>query len=392
MADIARIVVVGAGHMGRMTMELIARHLPGVRFHVIDRDTDALQATCKALGDKASTVQADFLREGLPPLPDADLVVNFAGPFYAGADFVARAAVGAGLPYVDICDDAEGTRAMLELGEAAENAGVAVVTGAGNSPGMSNVLARHLLDADQSVDGIRVVWVVREDDPGGLAPLRHMLHMAVVPCPIWDDGAEAVSAGFTPKTARTYLLPEPVGDVVAFDTSHPEPLTLPRAYPRLRHASCQGALLPQWSNDAFSMLGRLGFGDPTLRVDIDGQSIDPTEVLWKVLWARHSSRPELKRNCLTAVQVQGLRGDEIRATATILDDHAMVRTTGIGAATAVVRLLEAPAPAGAWGTEILDPEPTLHIFHQIADSVGAIRDGVQFAYPIPTPESNHHAC
>jgi lysine 6-dehydrogenase len=381
MADSARIVVVGAGHMGRMTMELIARHVPAVRFHIIDRDLDALNTARMALGEKAVTVKADLLRDGIPPLPSADLVVNFAGPFYAAADIVAKAAIDARIPYVDICDDAEGTRAILALGESAEEAGVALVTGAGNSPGMSNVLARRLIDGDQTIDGIRVVWVVREDDPGGLAPLRHMLHMTVVPCPIWDDGAEAVSAGFTPKTARTHRLPEPVGDIVAFDTSHPEPLTLPRAFPHLRHASCQGALLPQWSNEAFSTLGRLGFGDPELRVEIHGRCIDPAEVLWKVLWARHTGRSGLKRDCLTVVQVQALNGDEIASTATLFDDHAMVRTTGIGAATAVLRLLEAPAPAGAWGTEVLDPEPTLTIFHRIANSVDAIRDGVQFAYP-----------
>jgi saccharopine dehydrogenase-like NADP-dependent oxidoreductase len=373
-----RIIVVGAGYMGSMAIDLIAAHLPDARFHVIDRDAAALTAVTERLGERVSTAQSDFLRDGMPPLPPAALVVNFAGPFYAGANTVARAALSAGIPYLDICDDAEGTRAVLDLAAEARTAGIALITGAGNSPGMSNVFARALIERHPDVDGIRVVWAVREDDPGGLAPLRHMLHMAVVPCPIWDQGAPATSAGFTPKTARTHHLPEPVGEVVAFDTSHPEPITLPLAFPHLRHASCQGALLPQWSNDAFSMLGKLGFGDPSLRVDIGGHSVDPTEVLWKVLWARHTNRPDLVRRALTIVQVQGLRGEDIAATATIVDDHAMVRTTGIGAATAAVTLLSHPAPPGAWGTEILDPTPTLTTFHQIAQSAGAIRDGVQF--------------
>jgi saccharopine dehydrogenase-like NADP-dependent oxidoreductase len=374
------IVVVGAGYMGRMSIALIATALPEATFHVIDRDPAALAAVADTLADRATTVQADFLADGLPPLPAAaDVVVNFAGPFYAGANTVATAALAAAIPYVDICDDAEGTRAVLDLDAQARATGIALVTGAGNSPGMSNVFAHALLQRHNDLDGIRVVWVVREDDPGGLAPLRHMLHMAVVPCPIWDDGAATTSVGFSPKTARTHQLPEPVGQVTAFDTSHPEPITLPRAFPQLRHASCQGALLPQWSNDAFSMLGKLGFGDPSLRVQVDGHNLDPTEVLWKVLWARHTARPELTRRCLTIVQVQGLRGDDITATATIVDDHAMVRTTGIGAATAVVSLLQTPAPPGAWGTEILHPTPTLAIFARIAASACAIREGVQFA-------------
>ena len=86
------------------------------------------------------------------------------------------------------------------------------------------------------------------------------------------------------------------------------------------------------------------------------------------------------------MQVQGLRGEDVSATATIVDDHPMVRTTGIGAATAVVSLLQTPAPAGAWGTEILSPTTTLEIFDRIATTAGAIRDGVQFADTL----ANHH--
>lgn len=372
-----QIAVVGAGEMGRMTMDLIQRQSPHARFRVYDRSRISLDRV-RAAFPNAELIECDLLRDGLPGLAGSDLVINFAGPFFAGADAAARAALDVTVPYVDICDDAEGTAAVLELDAEAKAKGIGLVTGAGNSPGTSNVLARALLEEDNTIDGIRVVWVVRDEDPGGLAPLRHMLHMAVVPCPIWQDGAMTTTPGFQPSTARTHQLPEPVGEVTAFDTSHPEPVTLGRRYPHLRHVSCQGALLPRWSNDAFSVLGRIGFGDPTLHVEIDGRSIEPTEVLWRMLWKRYEARQGQPRTCVTVVQVQGLRGDDVTTTATIRDDFSMVRTTGVGAATAALALLAQPAPAGAWGAEILPPDTTLQLFQTVADSIGAVPDGIVF--------------
>src|SRR5699024_2559331 len=166
----------------------------------------------------------------------------------------------AGCDYVDIADDVEGTRSILELNKAATEKDVTLITGAGLSPGVSNWLASDLIQTHPEIDGIQIAWVVHEIDPGGLAPLRHMLHMAVSPCPVWRDGKMIESPGFVPGTAKRYQMPEPVGSVEAYDTAHPEPLTLSQAYPQLRYASCQGALQPAWANAAFSTFGKVGFG------------------------------------------------------------------------------------------------------------------------------------
>jgi saccharopine dehydrogenase-like NADP-dependent oxidoreductase len=298
---------------------------------------------------------------------------------------VARAALAADCVYLDICDDAEGARAVLDLDAEAKAAGVPLITGAGNSPGMSNVMGKQLLCDFPECDGVRVVWVVRDADPGGLAPLRHMLHMAVEPCPIWDEGRVVETAGFVPSTRRDYVLPDPVGAISAFDTAHPEPLTMGRAFPELRHVSVQGALLPNWANDAFSMLGRLGFGYHDVSVDVDGVSVQPDEVLWKLLWARHDRRSGSgAKKGLTCVQTQALRGDTVVATMTIFDDHSMVRTTGLGAATAVLCALEKRPPPGAWGTEVLDAQRALEILADMAEREGALPRGIATEQPTAT--------
>ena len=79
----------------------------------------------------------------------------------------------------------------------------------------------------------------------------------------------------------------------------------------------------------------------------------------------------------TCVQTQALRGDEVCATMTILDDHSMVRTTGLGAATAVLwRARDEARSAGAWGTEVLDADRALEILAELADAEGALPQGI----------------
>jgi lysine 6-dehydrogenase len=372
-----RVAIVGAGEMGRAALAILGRRLPEASFRVFDRDPEQLGAAVEAVPGRVEAEAVEVSPASPPDLGRADAVVNFAGPFYLGSDAVARAALAAGCTYLDICDDIEGARAILALDAAAKDAGVALLTGAGNSPGVSNVMAKRLLELHPECDGVRIVWVVRDSDPGGLAPLRHMLHMAVAPCPAWDGGELVETAGFVPSTARDHELPPPVGHIVAFDTAHPEPLTMSRALPRLQHVSVQGALLPWWANEAFSTLGRIGFGYPDLTVEVGGTEVHPDEVLWRVLWARHEQRAGGgEKPGMTCVQAQALAREEVVATMTVYDDHSMLRTTGLGAAAAALAALESPPAPGAWGTEVLDAERVLTLLGELAATEGALPHGI----------------
>lgn len=384
-----QIALVGAGEMGRAALGILARRLPEARFRVFDRSEASLERARAVAPDRVTALASEIAPDSPPDLDGVDAVVNFAGPFYLGSDTVARAALEARCTYLDICDDVEGAKAILDLDQVAKEAKVALITGAGNSPGISNVIGKRLLELNPACDGIRVVWVVRDADPGGLAPLRHMLHMAVEPCPVWDGGEMTESPGFVPKTAREHQLPEPLGAITAFDTAHPEPLTMSRALPNLRHVSVQGALLPGWANDAFSTLGRIGFGYHDITVEVGGVEIQPDEVLWKVLWARHEKRAGGdEKPGMTCVQVQALRGEEVVATMSVYDDHSMLRTTGLGAAAATLAVLEHPPPGGAWGTEVLDAAATLAVFGELAKAEGALPRGIIEGEPAPVARAN----
>src|SRR4051812_23555204 len=92
-----QLAVVGAGEMGRMSMDLIRRQTPDARFRIYDRSAESL-ARAKASFPDAELIQCDLLEDGLPGLRGSDLVLNFAGPFFAGANVAARAALDEAVP------------------------------------------------------------------------------------------------------------------------------------------------------------------------------------------------------------------------------------------------------------------------------------------------------
>jgi lysine 6-dehydrogenase len=371
---VPRIAVVGLGHMGLSALKILRAARSDASFSVFDRSAQALDRAT-ALGDNVDGQICD-VSEAVPDLRAADVVLNLAGPFFAASDVVARAALASGTTYVDVGDDLEATETILGLDLEAKQAGIALITGAGLSPGVSNWMACRLLDEYPQADGIQIAWATNEPDPGGLAPLRHMLHMAVTPCPVWRDGAWDQSPGFVPSTAASFDFPEPLGNVEAYDTSHPEPLTLSRHFPRLRFASCKGALRPDWANSAFSTLGRIGFGYTDVTVDINGTAVEPAEFLWKMMWARYERRPAERRGSTSAVLVQALSGAEVLGALAITDGEAMARGTGLGAAVAVLAALDAPPAAGAWGPEVLPWTHTLPLFERLAAGAGGFDRGV----------------
>jgi saccharopine dehydrogenase-like NADP-dependent oxidoreductase len=369
------VAVVGVGQMGRSALSILAGHDADMTFVACDRSQESVDAAVAVDPARITGWVGDVVTDELP-LDGVDVVLNLAGPFFVGSDAVARAAIARDVAYVDVGDDVECTDAILALHEDAERAGVSLVTGAGLSPGISNWMASRLLAEHPAADGVEVAWVTHETDPGGLAPLRHMLPMSVSPCPVLRDGTWVDTAGFVPATAGRYVFPEPLGEVEAYDTAHPEPRTLARSFPQLRYARCQGALLPRWANQAFSTLGRIGFGYTDVKVDIGGVLVEPAEFLWKLMWERYSHRPAHERRATTAVLVQVLEGRCVLGGLAITDDEVMSRGTGLGAACAVLTLLEHGAPHGAHGAEVLPYDPALALFERLAERTGGYRDGV----------------
>jgi lysine 6-dehydrogenase len=371
------IALFGTGQMGRSAVAVLSRRLPEARFRLFDISRANLDQAALLVPDRCSSHWLDISRDAID-LAAADIAINFAGPFYQGSNQIAQAALRARVPYIDVCDDAEGTETVLSLHEMAVAAGVPIITGGGLSPGISNWLACKLLAEGPELNGIQIVWITREKDPGGLAVLRHMLHMAVTPCPVWRDGRLEHTKGFVPETAVRFVVPAPFGEIEAYDTAHPEPVTLGRTFPDLKLVECKGSLSPNWANAAFSTLGRIGFGHSEMTVEIGGAEVSPAEVLWKLLWKRHAMSGRGERVSHTQVNVIGLCNGVPRRMASLTDVADMSRGTGLGVASAALTLLEGGASPGATGVETLSHTRGLAIFAELCAAESAFSGGIEW--------------
>lgn len=212
---------------------------------------------------------------------EASVVINTAGPFYKTAVPVARAAVAAGVNYIDICDDYEGTEILFnsKIDKLAREAGITVLTGMGSDPGTNNVLVKWYADRLDRVDEIYLYWVVSIAELAGAA-WDHSLHMTLGKIPQYIDGELVYVEGGTGEVAERFL--EPLGTCHVRYVGHPQPLTLPRYIKGVKNIIIKGALIPLWVDELIKEQKETGLLN-TEPVDLKGTQVIPYDLALK-LW------------------------------------------------------------------------------------------------------------
>ena len=193
----------------------------------------------------------------------SDVVLNCIGPFYRYGPLILRAAIEAGINFVDVCDDLDATLNELALDDAARQAGVSALMGMGNSPGLGNVLVKfcadHLLTQVESVD---IYHIHGGEAVEGPAVIEHRFHAMESDIPMFLDG----------KFVQVRML-EPSGMALAQDTEfrsigtyrvypypHPETITLPRYLKGVKRVTNRGSVLPTEYFEMIMDVIRLGLG------------------------------------------------------------------------------------------------------------------------------------
>ena len=279
------IVIGGLGGMGQgVARDLIKQDkIKRVTLGDINVDPANMQEKLRA-SDKVSLVRVDVNDHAglLDAIREHDVVVNTAGPFYKTAIAVARAAVEAGINYIDICDDYEAVPILFsspEIDEAAKKAGITVLTGMGSDPGTNNVLVKWYANQLDRVDEIHLFWVVSIAELAGAA-WDHSLHMVTGRIPQYIDGKlQYVEGGTGEETAR-FL--EPLGTCVVRYVGHPQPITIPRYIEGVKKVVIKGALIPLWVDELIKQQKETGFLN-TEPVDVKGTQVAPYDLTLK-LW------------------------------------------------------------------------------------------------------------
>jgi saccharopine dehydrogenase-like NADP-dependent oxidoreductase len=185
-----------------------------------------------------------------------DIVLGYAGPFYYFEKPMARAALEAGKPYVSIADDYEAYLDVITLDEEARQKGVHILSGWGNSPGITQALARKGYNSMEDPKRINVHWAAGSNEAAGPANLTHLFNIFHGTTLQTIRGQEVkVQTGGGRKVVR---FPFPMGDLPVFYTGHAESVSIPRNLKGLTEVTLHGGIQPSYIPLLVMLLDKTG--------------------------------------------------------------------------------------------------------------------------------------
>lgn len=388
MADGRVVVLGGGGGIGSVAARTLAQTSDAAEVVVADLSADAASRTVDEVADgRFRSVAVDVTDDASlgAAVDGADVVVNCVGPFYRFGPPTLAAVIDAGVTYVDVCDDLDATRAMLDLDGRARAAGVAALVGMGNSPGLANLFVK--LAAEWFYDelhGAEIMHVHGGEPDEGPAVLKHRIHAMVDDVPLFVDG-EFVDVRMLEESGAAHVRDEEfpgVGTYPVHPYPHPETITLPRAFPTLRRATNLGVVFPLSYFRLTQELVRSGMASDR-PVVVDGMRVTPIDVMVQLL---RRERPRLlaeagvthPAGCLKVV-TSGVKDGEAHSHVFTLSSSAVGAgegtgiPAGIGAVLALRGQLE--GGPGVHAPESAVPvEPLLRLAGEVVGGMG-VADG-----------------
>lgn len=249
----------GAGDMAASMIDLMKSEKGLKKVTIADIDLDKAAGKAADAGPLFDAVRVDSNdREGLVDLMGRgyDVVINYAGPFYRFERPVADAAIDAGVHYISIADDYDAYLEVEKLEEKAKEKNIKVLSGFGNSPGLTQMLAKKGSLTMKTPKGIAVNWGAGANEAVGPANLLHLFHLLSGKTLQWRNGKEEyVPCG---KGKKVVEFPPPIGRLPIFYTGHAESVTLPRNIPGLEYVSVHGGASPVFDIKVVRFLALLG--------------------------------------------------------------------------------------------------------------------------------------
>ena len=191
------LVVGGTGAFGRRLVANLLRTtalgivVAGRNRARVDRlAAEAGPRVCAAMLDVATVTPEAVAALGVVAVVDA------AGPYQGGDTRLARAAIAAGVHYLDLADARDHVAGFAALDGAARAAGVVALTGASSTPALSNAVLDRLTAGWTRVDRVDVALSPGNQAPRGLAVMRSILSYAGRPMRVFDGGVWRTAPGW----------------------------------------------------------------------------------------------------------------------------------------------------------------------------------------------------
>jgi NAD(P)-dependent dehydrogenase (short-subunit alcohol dehydrogenase family) len=204
------VLVIGAGGVfGSRLAEGLLRHGFGVAVAGRDRaraETVAARLRTAfpdgsvrvAVMNTATLTAADLKVTG------AAVVADMAGPFQGAEPTTARAAVAAGLHYVDLADGRDFVKAFPALDDAARATGVVALTGCSSTPALSNAVLDRLTEGWREVVCVEAAISPGARAPKGLSVMQAILSWLGRPVMVFDGGVWTMRRGWSGLYRRDF--------------------------------------------------------------------------------------------------------------------------------------------------------------------------------------------
>lgn len=204
-------MLVGAtGAFGERLAEGLVRN--GIAVIAVARSGPPLQRVLQRLGPQVSIEQRSRDRIDLNYLqtlrshhPDLFAVADASGPFQGSDLTLPRAAIAAGLHYVDLADARDFVGNISALDGIARAADVAVMAGASSTPALSHAVLDTLVADARAIIAVDVSIAPGNRAPRGLSVVRSILSTVGQPIRVFRGGRWTSVAGWT--LDKTITLP-----------------------------------------------------------------------------------------------------------------------------------------------------------------------------------------
>lgn len=260
-------VLGGCGDMAKVAVRLLDGEQDVTEIIIADLNVEKAEAFAKEIGAKATAVKVDAMdpQSVSGVVAGSDVALGFIGPFYMFEKKIISACINAKTPYVSICDDYDAYLEAVTMDAPAKAADVTIIAGLGNSPGITNLLAKKGYQSMDECKKIHIQWAGGSNEDIGLANIKHVLHIFSGHTLQWKNGKEVkVKTGMGRKVVE---FPAPIGKLPVYYTGHAESVSVPRNLPGLDEVTLHGGTHPAYIATLATTVGLLGLSSTPKKRD-----------------------------------------------------------------------------------------------------------------------------
>jgi len=236
----------GAGDMALDALDELSKEKEVSLVTIADLNLERAKKEAEARDERFLAIRLDATDHPqlVKTMKDHDISLGFVGPFYFFEKRMVAAALEAGVPYVSICDDYEAYLDIMKMDKDAREKGIHILTGWGNSPGLTQVLARKGYNSMEQPRRINIHWAAGSNESVGTANLAHLFNIFHGTTLQTIRGKEVeVPTGGGRKVVR---FPFPMGDLPVYYTGHAESVSIPRNLKGLTEVTLHGGVQPAY--------------------------------------------------------------------------------------------------------------------------------------------------